>query len=289
MTTQYEQVLYSVDEHIATISMNRPAARNAYTMTMATELGAAITVADRDPDVRAIILTGEGSDFCVGADLAGGGLAIDDEEEEECWLEPAGQCSLRIFECTKPVIAAIRGAAVGAGSTIILPADYRIAATDSRFGYVFTRRGLFPEGGSAWYLPRLVGMGRAMDWMLSGRVFPAAEALSAGLVQQLAEPDDVLTAARAYAKDIVEYSAPVSVAVTRQMLLNLSGHDSPYPAHSLDSKLIASCRSNPDTMEGILSFLGKRAPEFARRVPADIPDFFPWKGIGRRQPADPNT
>ncbi|MGW5452738.1 enoyl-CoA hydratase-related protein [Nocardia sp. NPDC003979] len=272
----YEEILYSVRDHIATISMNRPGARNGYTLTIAAELADAFTEADRDPAVRAIILTGEGTDFCVGMDLSGGtpGVDIDDE-----WLEPAGQCSRRIFECTKPVIAAIRGAAVGAGSTIILPADYRIAATDSRFGYVFTRRGFFPEGASAWHLPRVVGMGRAMDWMLSGRVFPAAEALAGGLVHQVVEPDEVLPAAEAYARELIAHTAPVSVAVTRQMLLRLSAFDSPYPAHALDSKLIGGLADSADAIEGVTAFLQRRSPEFPGRVPADIPAFVPWHGI----------
>ncbi|MEV0332720.1 enoyl-CoA hydratase-related protein [Nocardia sp. NPDC050717] len=272
----YEEILYSVREHIATISINRPAARNGYTLTIAAELADAFTEADRDPQVRAIILTGEGTDFCVGMDLSGGtpGGDVDDE-----WLEPAGQCSRRIFESTKPVIAAIRGAAVGAGSTIILPADYRIAATDSRFGYVFTRRGFFPEGASAWHLPRVVGMGRAMDWMLSGRVFPAAEALAGGLVHEVVEPDQVLPAAEAYARELIEHTAPVSVAVTRQMLLRLSAFDSPYPAHALDSKLIGGLAGSADALEGVTAFLQRRRPDFPGRVPADIPAFVPWRGI----------
>ncbi|MCC3313605.1 enoyl-CoA hydratase-related protein [Nocardia africana] len=278
----YEEILYSVRDHIATISMNRPAARNGYTLTIAAELGDAFTVADHDPDVRAIILTGEGADFCVGMDLSSG--APGDEVSED-WLEPAGQCSRRIFECTKPVIAAIRGAAVGAGSTIILPSDYRIAATDSRFGYVFTRRGFFPEGASAWHLPRIVGMGRAMDWMLTGRVFPAAEALAGGLVHQVVEPDQVLPAAETYAKDLIEHTAPVSVAVTRQMLLRLSAFDSPYPAHAMDSKLIAGLGGSADAVEGITSFLQRRSPDFPGRVPADIPAVVPWKGIDQADTA----
>ncbi|MEU7145900.1 enoyl-CoA hydratase-related protein [Nocardia sp. NPDC046473] len=270
----YRDILYSVRDHIATVSLNRPHVSNGYTCTMGTELGAAITAADNNPEVRAIILTGEGSDFCVGMDLCSGFTAPPPEHD---WLEPAGQCSQRIFECHKPVIAAIRGAAIGAGSTIILPADYRIAATDSRFGYVFTRRGFFPEGASTWHLPRIVGMGCAMDWMLTGRVFPAAEALASGLVHRVVEPDEVLPAAQQYARDLITNTAPVSVAVTRQMLLRLSAYDTPYPAHTLESKLIAGLVTSPDAAEGIMSFLQRRTPNFPGRVPADIPTIVGWE------------
>lgn len=269
----YQEILYTVEEHIATISFNRPQARNGLTLTMTAEAGAAFAAADRDPDVRAIILTGEGPDFCVGMDLKGGMTPPDTDED---WLEPAGQCTRPMFESSKPIIAAVEGAAVGGGSTIILPADYRIAATDSRFGFVFTQRGFFPEGASAWHLPRVVGLPQAMDWMLTGRVFPAAEALSAGLVNRLVPAGEVLAAARDYARELIETTAPVSVAVTRQMLLRLSGLDSPYPAHAVDSPLIAGLTTHADAVEGVMSFLQRRQPLFPGRVPADVPACVPW-------------
>ncbi|QSE92493.1 enoyl-CoA hydratase/isomerase family protein [Rhodococcus pseudokoreensis] len=271
----YTQVLYTVNSGIATVSMNRPAARNGYTMTMADELSSALTEADQDPDVRVVVLTGEGTDFCVGADLSGGSTT-DGVATDGSWQEPAGRCSRRIYESSKPVIAAIRGAAVGAGSTIVLPADYRLAATDSRFGFVFTQRGFFPEGGSAWYLPRLVGMGTASDWMISGRVFGAEEALAAGLVHRLFPADEVYPAAIALAEELIATTAPVSVAVTRQMLLRMSAMDSPHPAHDLDSRLIAGIFTSPDAAEGIMSFLERRPPRFPGTVPADLPEFLPW-------------
>jgi enoyl-CoA hydratase/carnithine racemase len=165
---------------------------------------------------------------------------------------------------------------VGAGSTIILPADFRLAATDTRFGFVFTRRGLIPEGASAWFLPRLVGLGRALDWMVSGRVFDASEALAAGLVTRLYEPDEVLPAARALAAELIATTSPVSVAVTRQLLFRMSPLDSPFPARDLDSRLIADARTNPDAVEGVVSFLQKRPPEFSGRVSKDLPDYLPW-------------
>jgi enoyl-CoA hydratase/carnithine racemase len=272
----YEHIEYAVADRIATVTLNRPEARNGYTVRMADELADAFDRADRDGDVRVAVLTAAGKDFTVGADLSGGGLDVA-ATSSESWDEPAGRCSMRIFEMRKPVIAALRGAAVGAGSTIILPADFRLASTDTRFGFVFSRRGLYPEGASTWFLPRLVGMGRALDWMVSGRVFDAYEALQAGLVTSLHEPEAVLPAAYDLARELIVKTAPVSVAVIRQQLYRMSPLDSPYPAQRLDSRLIASCATNPDTAEGILSFLQRRDPEWSGKPDEDLPDFLPWR------------
>jgi enoyl-CoA hydratase/carnithine racemase len=271
----YEHIEYAVDDKIATITLNRPQARNGYTVRMADELADAFDRADRDDGVRVAVLTGSGKDFTVGADLSGGGLDVS-ADSVDTWDEPAGRCSMLIFAMNKPVIAALRGAAVGAGSTIILPADFRLASTDSRFGFVFSRRGLYPEGASTWFLPRLVGMGRALDWMVSGRVFGADEALAAGLVTSLHEPDEVLAAAYELARELIAKTAPVSVAVTRQLLYRMSPLDSPYPVQRLDSKLIASCATSPDAVEGVLSFLQRRDPEWSATPGKDLPAFLPW-------------
>ncbi|MFF5991786.1 enoyl-CoA hydratase-related protein [Prauserella flavalba] len=276
--SEYTEITYRVADRIATVALNRPQARNGYTVRMADELAAAFDRADADEDVRVVVLTGEGPDFCVGADLSQGGFDFDAETGPGPeWQEPAGRCSKRIFAMDKPVIAAIHGAAIGGGITITLSADYRLAATDARFGFVFTRRGIYPEGASAWYLPRLVGLGRAVDWMVSGRVFGAEEAHTAGLVHSLHEPGELLDAAYALAADLATNTAPVSVAVTRQLLYRMSGMDSPLPVHELDSKLIGSITRNPDAVEGVLSFLQKRPPEFRLRAGADQPDFLPWR------------
>lgn len=273
----YEEITYEVADAVATIALNRPQRRNGFTVRMSDELADAFERADADDDVRVVILTGHGNDFCVGADLSSGGLATsDDSPDGTPYREPAGRVSMRVFAMNKPVIAALRGAAVGAGSTIILPADYRLAATDTRFGYVFTRRGLVPEGASVWFLPRLVGLGRALDWMIGGRVFDAQEALAAGLVTRLYEPDEVLPAARALAAELVATTSPVSVAVTRQLLFRMSPLDSPFPARDLDSRLIEAAPTNPDTVEGVVSFLQKRPPDFPGRVSKDLPDYLPW-------------
>jgi enoyl-CoA hydratase/carnithine racemase len=271
------ETTYAVAERIATVTLNRPEARNGYTIRMADELGAAMDRADRDEDVRVVVLTGAGKDFCVGADLTQGGFDFDPATgPDAAWQEPAGRCSKRIFTMNKPVIAALQGAAVGAGSTITLPCDYRLASADSRFGFVFTRRGIYPEGASAWFLPRLVGMGTALDWMISGRVFPAAEALEKGLVHKVFPTGTVLDEAYELAREIIANTAPVSVAVTRQLLYRMASADSPFPVHELDSRLIGGLGANPDAVEGVLSFLQKRPPSWGLRVDKDLPPYLPW-------------
>jgi enoyl-CoA hydratase/carnithine racemase len=273
----YAEITYEVADRIATVTLNRPEARNGYTIRMADELGDAMDRADRDEDVRVVILTGNGKDFSVGADLSQGGFDFDPATgPDAAWQEPAGRCSKRIFSMNKPVIAALRGAAVGGGITITLSCDYRLASTDSRFGFVFVRRGIYPEGASAWFLPRLVGMGTALDWMISGRVFDAEEALRAGLVHRVHEPDEVLGKARELAEEIAATTSPVSVAVTRQLLYRMASAESPFPVHELDSRLIGGLGTSPDAIEGVMSFLQKRPPEFSMRVDTDQPSYLPW-------------
>lgn len=271
---EYAEITYAVDERIATLTLNRPEARNGYTIRMADELADALTTANADPEVRVVVLTGAGETFCVGADLSAGGFAPPDADD---WVEPATRVCRPMFGMDKPVVAAVRGAAVGVGSTMLLPADYRLAGTDARFGFVFSRRGIFPEGGSTWFLPRLVGMGRAIDWMLSGRLILADEALRAGLVHSLHEPDKVLDHAYELARELVEKTAPVSAAVIRKALYRMSACDSPEPAFRLDSRLIAGIATSPDAIEGVMSFFEKRPPKFPGIVPDELPGFLPWR------------
>ncbi|WP_020498243.1 enoyl-CoA hydratase-related protein [Sciscionella marina] len=274
---EYSEIDYAVDGAIATITLDRPEARNGYTVTMADELAAAFDRADNDDSVRCVVFTGSGKDFCVGGDLSSGSLDLGEiDERDGFWKEPAGRCSMRIFAMRKPVLAAIRGAAVGAGSTICLPCDYRLASTDARFGFVFSRRGIVPEGASTWFLPRLVGMGTALDWMVSGRVFDAEEARNAGLVQRLHEPDELLDAAYTLAREIATKVAPVSAAVIRQMLYRMSALDSPFATQRLDSRLIENMPDNADAIEGVMAFLQKREPQFTGTVSRDLPDYLPW-------------
>lgn len=280
---EYQQITYEVNGAVATIALNRPERRNGYTLRMADELADAFPRADADDTVRVVVFTGHGNDFSVGADLSGGETFADRTTPDDApteYREPAGRASLAIFAMNKPVIAAIRGAAVGAGSTIVLPADYRLAAKDSRFGFVFTRRGIVPEGASTWFLPRLVGMGTALDWMISGRVFGAEEAHNAGLVHRLHDADDVLPAAYELANELATTTAPVSVAVTRQLLYRMASLDSPFPTRDLDSQLIAGAAGNPDAIEGVMSFLQRRPPQFTGTVSADLPDYLPWRKAG---------
>jgi len=269
----YTQISYAVHDRIATITLDRAEHRNGFTVVMSDELADALGRAEADGAVRAIVLTANGKDFCVGMDLSAGGMA---DVSDPDWVEPATRVTRPMYASTKPVIAAIQGAAAGVGITMTLPADYRIASTDARFGFVFARRGLYPEGGSTWFLPRIVGLGRAMDWMISGRIFDAQEALAAGLVHSLHEPADLLPRAHTLAREIVTHCAPVSVAVIRQTLLRMGCADSPEPAFELDSKLIASCVQSSDAVEGIMSFLQRRPPEFTLRTPEDLPPFLPW-------------
>ncbi|AXH96283.1 enoyl-CoA hydratase-related protein [Ornithinimicrobium avium] len=272
----YEQITYAVADRIATITLDRPQARNGYTIQMADELADAVRRAGADDDVRVLVLTGAGDDFCVGADLSGGTLDVTDGADDGAWVEPATRATRPMFALEKPVIAAVRGAAVGVGSTMILAADFRFASTDSRFGFVFARRGIYPEGGSTWFLPRIVGLGAALDWMVTGRLVPAEEALAKGLVTAVHPPDEVLDRAYDLAREIVASTSAVSVAVIRQALLQMSALDSPEAAFDLDSKLIASCAGSPDAKEGVMSFLERRQARFPGRVGSDQPAFLPW-------------
>ncbi|MCF2528847.1 enoyl-CoA hydratase-related protein [Yinghuangia soli] len=276
----YEQITYSVADRIATISLDRPETRNGYTLRMADELVDAFDRADSDDDVRVVVFTGAGDHFCAGLDLSAGEMALIAEKAQKAAAgefveEPAGRCSMRIFAMDKPVIAAIRGAAVGAGATIVLPADYRLLATDARFGFVFSRRGIFAEGASTWFLPRLVGMGCALDWLISGRAFDAPEALAAGLAHSVHEPDQLLPKAYQLAKAIVDRTAPVSVAVIRRMVYRMSTLESPVPVHLLDSRLMSDRIGSPDAIEGFDAFLTRRDPVFPGRVGKDLPAYLP--------------
>jgi len=278
---EYEQIGTEISGGVLTITLNRPDRLNAWTATMGRELITAVDEADRDDDVRAIIVTGAGRGFCAGADLAGGEATFDWRQRESSGAVPrdgGGQFTLRVFDCTKPVIAAINGPAVGVGATMTLPMDIRLAAEDARLGFVFARRGIVPEACSSWFLPRLVGISRAMEWVATGRVFPAHEALEAGLVRSLHPPDELLDAARAIATEIVENSAPVSVALARQMMWRMLGAEHPMLAHRADSRGMFARGQSVDAAEGITSFLEKRPPRFPDRVSDGLPDIMPgWR------------
>lgn len=283
----FTQITYGVADHVATITLNRPERLNAFTATMQRELCAAVDLIDADPEVRAVIVTGSGRGFCAGADLGGGETTFDRDdgraaadgvvrEADGRHRDEGGLVALRFFACTKPVIGAINGPAVGVGITMTLPFDVRLASTQARFGFVFARRGLVPEACSSWFLPRVVGISRAMEWCATGRVFGAEEALAGGLVRSLHEPDDLLGAARELAAEIAGQCSSVSVALTRAMLWRMLGEAHPMAAHRVDSALIDAVGTGPDVREGVRSFLAKEPPRFPGRVPDDLPAGYPW-------------
>jgi enoyl-CoA hydratase/carnithine racemase len=280
----YETIRTEVEDGVLTLTLNRPDRLNAFTPTMKDELIAAFDQADADDDVRAVIVTGEGRGFCAGADLQAGGETFDYRArgvEDETPRDGGGQVTLRIFDCTKPVIAAINGPAVGVGATMTLPMDVRLASDQARVGFVFTRRGIVPEACSSWFLPRIVGISRAMEWAATGRVFDAAEALEGGLVRSVHAPDELLPAARALAREVADNTAPVSVALARRLMWTMLGADHPMEAHKADSRAMLARGQSADAREGVTSFLEKRPAEFPDRVSEGLPDIFP----GREAPA----
>lgn len=280
---EYTQIAYEVTGGVATITLDRPNQLNAFTTTMMREVIDALGRVDADDDVRAVIVTGRGRGFCAGADLSAGGDTFshggsDEQTPAGVPRDGGGLVSLRIFNCLKPVIGAINGPAVGVGITMTLPMDIRLASTAARIGFVFARRGIVPEAASSWFLPRLVGIQQATEWVYTGRVFGAAEALAGGLVRSVHEPDDLLPAARAIADEIADGTAPVSVALSRRMLWRMLGAAHPMEAHRMDSRAILARGSSADAREGVTSFLEKRPARFPDRVSDGLPDVFPgWQ------------
>lgn len=291
----YATILYDVEDGILTLTLNRPEKMNAFTGEMMFEMIDAFDRADADDDIRAIIVTGADRAFCAGADLSAGAKTFDYEARDDRpdkqgtamhngdinWSDErvrdgGGRLTLRIFDSIKPVIGAINGAAVGVGVTMQLPMDIRIASTKARFGFVFARRGIVPEACSSYFLPRVVGISKALEWCYSGRVFDAQEALHGGLVRSLHDPDDLMPAARSIAREIADNTAPVSVALTRQMMWRMLGADHPMEAHKIDSRAIYARGQTEDAKEGVMSFLEKRAPHYPCTPSQDMPSFYPW-------------
>ena len=274
----YEQILYEAGEGVLTITLHRPEKLNAFTPTMMRELIDAFDRADADDGVRAVIVTGAGRAFCAGADLSGGGGTFDNTARDtlQTHRDGGGLVALRIFESKKPVIAAINGPAVGVGITMTLPMDVRLASTEARIGFVFARRGIVPEACSSWFLPRVVGISRAAEWVYTGRVFSAEEALAGGLVSRVVAPADLLETARGLAREIADNTSAVSVALSRQLLWRMLGADHPMEAHKVDSRAIYWMGGSADAREGVAAFLEKRPARFTLRPSADLPDFYPW-------------
>jgi len=292
----YETIKYEVEDNILTITLHRPEKMNAFTGQMMLDMIDAFDRADADDDVRAIIITGEGKAFCAGADLSAGAKTFDYEKRDDRpdkggsattsdgeidWSHPSvrdggGRLTLRIYESLKPVIGAINGAAVGIGVTMQLPMDIRLASEKARFGFVFARRGIVPEACSSWFLPRIVGVSQALEWVYSGRVFDAQEALRGGLVREVLPEDELLPKAREIAREIADNTAPVSIALSRQLIWRMAGADHPMEAHKMDSRSIFSRGASADAKEGVMSFLEKRPATYPCKVSEDMPVFFPW-------------
>ena len=282
----FEHIIYDVSDGIATITLNRPDKLNAFTARMMHEVIEALEMTDADDDVKVVIFTGAGRAFCAGADLSSGGETFakggsDIQTEQGVPRDGGGMVSLRIFASKKPVIGAINGAAVGVGVTMTLPMDIRIASDTARFGFVFARRGIVPEACSSWFLPRLVGIQQATEWVFTGRVFDADEALHGGLVRSVHPGDEVIVVARALAREIVDNTAPVSVALSRQMLWRMLGASHPMEAHRADSRGIMERGRSADSKEGVVSFLEKRPAVYPDKVSDGLPDLFPnWDEPG---------
>ena len=288
MSKTFETILYDVKDGVATITLNRPDKMNSFTGQMMLDMIAAFDLSDADDAVKVVIVTGAGDRaFCAGADLSAGAKTFDYEARDdrpdrgakdslEYLRDGGGRLTLRIFESLKPVIAAVNGAAVGVGVTMQLPMDIRIASSKAKFGFVFSRRGIVPEACSSWFLPRLVGIQTALDWCYSGRVFTAEEARERGLVKSVHAPEDLLPAAHAIAREIIDNTAPVSVAMTRHMLWRMLGADHPMEAHKIDSRAIFQRGKQKDAREGVTSFLEKRTPKYPDTVSKDMPEVFHW-------------
>jgi enoyl-CoA hydratase/carnithine racemase len=250
---------------------------------MGEELVEAFDASDADDDVRAVIVTGAGRGFCAGADLGGGGDTFDWRDvqtDDEVPRDTGGTVSLRIFASLKPVIAAINGPAVGVGATMTLPMDVRMVAEGAKIGFVFVRRGIVPEACSSWFLPRIVGISQAMEWVATGRVFDASEALAGGLARSVHPGEDLLGAARALALEIAENAAPVSVALGRRLLWDMLGAAHPMEAHKADSRAMLARGQSADAREGVASFMEKRPAVFPDRVSDGLPEIYP----GRTEP-----
>jgi enoyl-CoA hydratase/carnithine racemase len=277
----FEQITTNLTDSVLTITLNRPERLNAWTAQMGSELTEAFDRADADDEVRAVVVTGAGRGFCAGADLASGGETFDYRARESAGAgavprDNGGEFTLRVFRSTKPVIAAINGPAVGVGATMTLPMDVRLAADDARMGFVFARRGIIPEACSSWFLPRVVGISRAMEWVATGRVFSAQEGLEGGLLRSLHPQGELLDAAHALAREIAENTAPVSVALARRLMWRMLGAEHPMLAHRADSRGMFARGQSADAVEGITAFLEKRPANFPDRVSEGLPEVMPW-------------
>jgi enoyl-CoA hydratase/carnithine racemase len=277
------ELRYDLDDGVATITLHRPDRLNAFTLTMATELAAVAEAADADDAVRVVVVTGAGRAFCAGADLGGGPETFAERRTRERPPGPlraeiggfprdaGGVASLPFAALRKPVIAAVNGPAVGIGATLTLPMDIRIAAESARFGFVFARVGIVPEAASSWFLPRVVGISQAMEWVATGRVVDAAEALRGRLVSRVVPDAELLPTAYALAQEIVANTSRAAVGAARQLLWSMLGASSPWDAHRAESRALVELGDGPDSAEGVAAFLEKRRPAFTAPLEDVVP------------------
>jgi enoyl-CoA hydratase/carnithine racemase len=276
-----------VVDRVMVVTLNRPDRLNAFNPTMMQDLIDAFDRADADDEVRAVVVTAAGRAFCAVADVSGGSGTFDHSKAGAWHRDTGGRVALRIFSSTKPVIAAVNGAAVGVGASMLLPMDLRLASSSARFGFAFARRGIVPESAASWFLPRAVGMQTALEWAMTGRMVGADEALAAGLVRSVHPPEELLPAALTLAREIADHTSAVSVALTRQMMWRMLGEAHPMTAHRLDSRLMSQIGGGPESREGVASFLEKRLPQFPGRVSRDLPAAYPWWAEEEFRPFEP--
>ena len=278
----FTTIKYSLNDHILTITLNRPDKLNTLDNAMASELCAAVDHADQDDNVRVIIFTGQGKAFCAGADLENGQDTFNYDDSHpfaqtgKAPRDTGGVIALKLFNAKKPIIGAINGAAVGFGATMLLPMDIRIASTTAKFGFVFTRLGITPEAASSWFLPRVVGISKALEWTARGNIFDADEAFKAGLVSYVVDSNRLLPQAITIAREIADKAAPVSVTLARQMMWRMMSEDHPMAAHQLESIGMYQRGKQADVAEGIQALLEKRAAKFVNKPSQDMPDIYPW-------------
>jgi enoyl-CoA hydratase/carnithine racemase len=275
----YETLLTQLQDGVMTVTLNRPDKLNAFNTAMSRELIAFFHGVNKRDDVRAIVVTGAGRAFCAGADISGGSAAFQvwNDGAAPVKRDPRESITLAIFNCLKPIVAAINGAAVGVGITMCLPMDIRMISTAGKVGFVFNKRGMAMEAGSSWFLPRLVGMQQAQEWVMTAELFGAEEALKGGLVRSVHAPDDLLPAAQALARKFAaSSSSSVAAAVNRRLMWSMMGAQDPLDAVTLDVACVGYLAAGADAQEGIKSFLEKRPPAFPLKPSKDMPPFGPW-------------
>ena len=275
-----ETVRTEVRENSLIIYLSREERMNAFTLTMQQEIVKVLDDAEEDDDIKAIIFTGDGKAYCAGADLSSGGDTFDNrkgrEKTNDVVRDSGGLLTLRLFKCKKPLIAAVNGAAVGIGATMLLPMDTRICSDQARFGFVFAKRGIVPEAASSWFLPRLIGINKALELCYTGKVISAEEAKEIKLVSEILNQDKLIDRALEIAKEFTAESSQISIALTRQMMWRMLGADDPMEAHKIDSRAVFELGQSGEAIEGVNSFLEKRPPSFPGKVSKDMPSFFPW-------------